>query len=159
MYIKYEKISNDSSRYIITCYLLIAIILNICFGFLAIISDIVFEVKFKLTLNFIFLTINIFLYIWAFLISTILIKNYKFTVTNKKIEVISGAIIISRKIMLVNRVYKIEIKRGIIGRIFKVASVRFYSSGGCVNLKYVDYSMTYDIEQTVKKGMKAIYGR
>lgn len=156
---KYEKISNNSSRYIITCYLLIAIILNICFGFLAIISDIVFEVKFKLTLNFIFLTINIFLYIWAFLISTIVIKNYKFTVTNKKIEVISGAIIISRKIMLVNRVYKIEIKRGIIGRIFKVASVRFYSSGGCVNLKYVDYSMTYDIEQTVKKGMKAIYGR
>ncbi len=149
---KYEKISNNSSRYIITCYLLIAIILNICLGFLAIISDIVFEVKFKLTLNFIFLTINIFLYIWAFLISTIVIKNYKFTV-------ISGAIIISRKIMLVNRVYKIEIKRGIIGRIFKVASVRFYSSGGCVNLKYVDYSMTYDIEQTVKKGMKAIYGR
>lgn len=156
---KYEKISNNSSRYIITCYLLIAIILNICLGFLAIISDIVFEVKFKLTLNFIFLIINIFLYIWAFLISTIVIKNYKFTVTNKKIEVISGAIIISRKIMLVNRVYKIEIKRGIIGRIFKVASVRFYSSGGCVNLKYVDYSMTYDIEQTVKKGMKAIYGR
>ena len=117
---KYEKISNNSSRYIITCYLLIAIILNICLGFLAIISDIVFEVKFKLTLNFIFLTINIFLYIWAFLISTIVIKNYKFTVTNKKIEVISGAIIISRKIMLVNRVYKIEIKRGIIGRIFKV---------------------------------------
>ena len=156
---KYEIISNNSSRYIITCYLLIAIILNICLGFLAIISDIVFEVKFKLTLNFIFLTINIFLYIWAFLISTIVIKNYKFTVTNKKIEVISGAIIISRKIMLVNRVYKIEIKRGIIGRIFKVASVRFYSSGGCVNLKYVDYSMTYDIEQTVKKGMKAIYGR
>lgn len=156
---KYEKISNNSSRYIITCYLLIAIILNICLGFLTIISDIVFEVKFKLTLNFIFLTINIFLYIWAFLISTIVIKNYKFTVTNKKIEVISGAIIISRKIMLVNRVYKIEIKRGIIGRIFKVASVRFYSSGGCVNLKYVDYSMTYDIEQTVKKGMKAIYGR
>lgn len=156
---KYEKISNNSSRYIITCYLLIAIILNICLGFLAILSDIVFEVKFKLTLNFIFLTINIFLYIWAFLISTIVIKNYKFTVTHKKIEVISGAIIISRKIMLVNRVYKIEIKRGIIGRIFKVASVRFYSSGGCVNLKYVDYSMTYDIEQTVKKGMKAIYGR
>lgn len=156
---KYEKISNNSSRYIITCYLLIAIILNICLGFFAIISDIVFEVKFKLTLNFIFLTINIFLYIWAFLISTIVIKNYKFTVTNKKIEVISGAIIISRKIMLVNRVYKIEIKRGIIGRIFKVASVGFYSSGGCVNLKYVDYSMTYDIEQTVKKGMKAIYGR
>lgn len=156
---KYEKISNNSSRYIITCYLLIAIILNICLGFLAIISDIVFEVKFKLTLNFIFLTINIFLYIWAFLISTIVIKNYKFTVTHKKIEVISGAIIISRKIMLVNRVYKIEIKRGIIGRIFKVASVSFYSSGGCVNLKYVDYSMTYDIEQIVKKGMKAIYGR
>ena len=51
---KYEKISNNSSRYIITCYLLIAIILNICLGFLAIISDIVFEVKFKLTLNFIF---------------------------------------------------------------------------------------------------------
>ena len=84
---KYEKISNNSSRYIITCYLLIAIILNICLGFLAIISDIVFEVKFKLTLNFIFLTINIFLYIWAFLISTIVIKNYKFTVKNKKIDI------------------------------------------------------------------------
>ena len=33
---KYEKISNNSSRYIITCYLLIAIILNICLDSFAI---------------------------------------------------------------------------------------------------------------------------
>ena len=69
---KYEKISNNSSRYIITCYLLIAIILNICLGFLAIISDIVFEVKFKLTLNFIFLnvqSINLVQIISSFVIS------------------------------------------------------------------------------------------
>ena len=156
---KYEKISNNSSRYIITCYLLIAIILNICLGFLAIISDIVFEVKFKLTLNFIFLTINIFLYIWAFLISTIVIKNYKFIVTHKKIEVISGAIIISRKIMLVNRVYKIEIKRGIIGRIFKVASIKFFSSGGSVKLNYIDYDKVDIIEENIRKALDNIYGK
>ena len=61
--------------------------------------------------------------------------------------------------MLVNRVYKIEIKRRIIGRIFKVASIKFYSSGGSVRLNYVDYMDVNNLEETVRKGMKVIYGR
>ena len=85
--------------------------------------------------------------------------NYANAVTQNKIEVISGALIISRKIMLVNRVYKIEIKRRIIGRIFKVANIKFYSSGGSIRLNYVDYMDVNNLEETVRKGMKVIYGR
>lgn len=156
---KYVKISKNSSRYVSIIYLFIAILLNIFLLVLTILSDIFLNGKYILTLNFVFLTINICIYIWAFLISTIITKNYRYAVTHNKIEVISGALIISRKIMLVNRVYKIEIKRRIIGRIFKVASIKFYSSGGSVRLNYVDYMDVNNLEETVRKGMKVIYGR
>ncbi len=156
---KYVKISKNSSKYVSIIYLFIAILLNIFLLILTILSDIFLNGKYTLTLNFLFLTINICIYIWAFLISTIIIKNYRYAVTQNKIEVISGALIISRKIMLVNRVYKIEIKRRIIGRIFKVANIKFYSSGGSIRLNYVDYMDVNNLEETVRKGMKVIYGR
>ena len=156
---KYRGISKNSSRYVLVLYLLIAILLNIILIVTAVTIDIIFDVKYKIVMNLLVLTFTIGIYIWAFLVSNILIKNYRYVVTHNKIEIVKGAFIVSRKIMLVNRVYKIEIKRGIIGRIFKVASIKFYSSGGSVKLNYIDYDKVDIIEENIRKALDNIYGK
>ena len=156
---KYRGISKNSSRYVFVLYLLIAILLNIILIVTAVTIDIIFDVKYKIVMNLLVLTFTIGIYIWAFLVSNILIKNYRYVVTHNKIEIVKGAFIVSRKIMLVNRVYKIEIKRGIIGRIFKVASIKFFSSGGSVKLNYIDYDKVDIIEENVRKALDNIYGK
>lgn len=156
---KYRGISKNSSRYVLVLYLLIAILLNIILIVTAVTIDIIFDVKYKIVMNLLVLTFTIGIYIWAFLVSNILIKNYRYVVTHNKIEIVKGAFIVSRKIMLVNRVYKIEIKRGIIGRIFKVASIKFFSSGGSVKLNYIDYDKVDIIEENIRKALDNIYGK
>lgn len=156
---KYRGISKNSSRYVLVLYLLIAILLNIILIVTAVTIDIIFDVKYKIVMNLLVLTFTIGIYIWAFLVSNMLIKNYRYLVTHNKIETVKGAFIVSRKIMLVSRVYKIEIKRGIIGRIFKVASIKFFSSGGSVKLNYVDYDKVDIIEENVRKALDNIYGK
>lgn len=156
---KYRGISKNSSRYVLVLYLLIAILLNIILIVTVVTIDIIFDVKYKIVMNLLVLTFTIGIYIWAFLVSNILIKNYRYLVTHNKIETVKGAFIVSRKIMLVSRVYKIEIKRGIIGRIFKVASIKFFSSGGSVKLNYVDYDKVDIIEENLRKALDNIYGK
>lgn len=156
---KYRGISKNSSRYVFVLYLLIAILLNIILIVTAVTIDIIFDVKYKIVMNLLVLTFTIGIYIWAFLVSNILIKNYRYLVTHNKIEIVKGAFIVSRKIMFVNRVYKIEIKRGIIGRIFKVASIKFFSSGGSVKLNYIDYDKVDIIEENMRKALDNIYGK
>lgn len=156
---KYRGISKNSSRYVFTLYLLIAILLNILLIVIAVTIDITFDVKYKIAMNLLFLTFTIGIYIWTFLVSNILIKNYRYVVTHNKIETVKGAFIVSRKIMLVSRVYKIEIKRGIVGRIFKVASIKFFSSGGSVKLNYIDYDKVDIIEENIRKALDNIYGK
>lgn len=156
---KYRGISKNSSRYVFVLYLLIAILLNIILIVTAVTIDIIFDVKYKIVMNLLVLTFTIGIYIWAFLVSNILIKNYRYVVTHNKIEIVKGAFIVSRKIMFVNRVYKIEIKRGIIGRIFKVASIKFFSSGGSVKLNYIDYDKVDIIEENMRKALDNIYGK
>lgn len=156
---KYRGISKNSSRYVFVLYLLIAILLNIILIVTAVTIDIIFDVKYKIVMNLLVLTFTIGIYIWAFLVSNILIKNYRYLVTHNKIETVKGAFIVSRKIMLVSRVYKIEIKRGIIGRIFKVASIKFFSSGGSVKLNYIDYDKVDIIEENMRKALDNIYGK
>lgn len=87
---KYREISKNSSRYISTLYLLIAILLNFLILIIAIILDIMFDIKYKIVFNFLILTFTIGVYIWAFLISGILIKNYRYAVTHNKIETVKG---------------------------------------------------------------------
>ncbi len=70
---KYRGISKNSSRYVFVLYLLIAILLNIILIVIAVTIDIIFDVKYKIVMNLLVLTFTIGIYIWAFLVSNILI--------------------------------------------------------------------------------------
>ena len=64
-----------------------------------------------------------------------------------------------KKIMYINRVYEIEIKRSILGRIFKIASIKFFSNGGYIKINYIDYNIVDDLVMKVKKEMSVSYER
>ena len=148
---KYKKISPKANRYILTIHLLVAIFLNMLFIIISMILISLVGNDYKIVINFIGITFIIFIYLCAFLRTNILINNYRYCITNNKVEVIKGTLIISRKIILIKKIFKIEIKRGIIARIFKVACVKFYSNGGSIKICYIDYDDVEQIEKFVKK--------
>lgn len=148
---EYKKISSKVNRYIITINLLVATFLNVVFLVISIFFERFIEINYKITINFIGISFIIFIYLTAFLRSNSLINNYKYYVTNDKIEVIKGVLIVSRKIMFINRIFKIEIKRGLIDRIFKIACIKFYSNGGNIKICYIDYDEAERIENLIKK--------
>lgn len=154
---KYKKISSKANRYILSTNLSFAILLNIIFLLISIFLRSFIPKNFEIVINFIGITFIIFIYLIAFLRSNSLINNYKYSVTNNKVEVIKGGLIISRKIMMINKIFKIEIKRGIIGRVFKVACVKCYSNGGSIKICYIDYKEVENVEKKLKKGMNLSY--
>lgn len=156
---KYKKISSKANRYIITINLLVATFLNVVFLIISIIFESFIQINYKITINFIGISFIIFIYLTAFLRSNSLINNYRYCVTHNRVEVIKGVLIVSRQIMFINRIFKIDIKRGIIGRLFKVACIKFYSDGGSIKICYIDYDEVEQIEEIVKKGMCLRYER
>lgn len=150
---KYIGISKSEYKYILVIQLLIAVFVNILMLVISVVLDIFIDIKFKIIINLLEISLTIFLYIWAFLITNTLTTNYKYLVDNKKIEVMYGSVIVLRKIMLLKRIYKIEIKRSILGRIFKVASIKCFSSGGNIKIKYIDYEKVDDVYYKIKEGM------
>lgn len=148
---KYKKISTKASKYILTTHLLLAILINIIILIVSFIIEILIDNRFEIAFNFIGISFIICIYITAFLRANSLINNYRYCVTQNKIEVIKGVLIVSRKIMLVNRIFKIEVKRGIIGRLFKVACIKFYSNGGSIKICYIDYDEVEIVENVIKK--------
>lgn len=154
---KYRKISPKANRYILIIHLLVAIFLNIAFLFISILLEMFIQTNYKIAINFIGISFIIFIYLTAFLRANSLITNYRYCVTDNKVEVIKGVLIVSRKIMLVNKIFKIEIKRGIIGRLFKVACIKFYSNGGNIKICYIDYDEVDAVEDIIKKGMYLRY--
>lgn len=150
---KYIGVSKSEYKYILVTNLLIAILVNVLLLVISVVLDIFFDIKFKIIINLLEISFTIFLYIWAFLITNTITTNYKYLVDRKKVEVIHGSVIVSRKIMLLKRIYKVEIKRSILGRIFKVASIKCFSSGGNIKIKYIDYEKVDDVYYKIKEGM------
>lgn len=150
---KYIGISKSEYKYILVIHLLIAVFVNILMLVISVVLDIFFDIKFKILINLLEISFTIFLYIWSFLITNTLTTNYKYLVDSKKVEVIHGSVIVSRKIMLLKRIYKVEIKRSILGRLFKVASIKCFSSGGNIKIKYIDYEKVDDVYYKIKEGM------
>lgn len=156
---EYKGVSKNANKYILTIYILIAIAINFLIILSCIVIETLFDFKYMIVINLLAISFTIFAYMWAFLVSSSIASRYKYCVTKNKVEVIKGAMIISRKIMLVNKVYKIEITRGVIGRIFKVVSIKFHSGGGSIKINYIDYNEAERINEVVKKGMYNSYGK
>ena len=148
---EYEKISKMANKYILVMHLVIAVIFNVILIIVTLVLQDYIPNKFTITINYLGISIIIFSYMWAFLRTNSIILNYKFRISDEFVEVIHGAVVVSRKMMKIDKIIKIETKRGIIGRIFKVACIKFSSNGSSIKICYIDYETIDKVESVVKK--------
>lgn len=151
---EYERISKMANKYVLVVHLMTAIFLNVVIIVGAIVLEDYIPNSFKITINYLGISCIIFVYLWAFLRTNSIILNYKYRVSNEFVEVIHGAVVVSRRMMRIDKIIKIETKRGIIGRIFKVACIKFSSNGRGIKICFIDYENIDKIECVVKNKME-----
>lgn len=82
-------------------------------------------------------------------------KRYKYLVTDEKIEVKKGLFLITRSIILVERVQKIEISSGPIDRKYNLANVNIFTAAGLVDIKFLDNKKAEEITKQINELLKA----
>lgn len=82
-------------------------------------------------------------------------KRYKYLVTDEKIEVKKGLFLITRSIILVERVQKIEISSGPIDRKYNLANVNIFTAAGLVDIKFLDNKEAEEITKQINELLKA----
>lgn len=76
--------------------------------------------------------LNIFLY------PVIRYNRYKYLVTEEKIEVKKGLFLITRSIIQIKRIQKIELSSGPIDRKFNLSNVNIFTAAGVVDIKFLN---------------------
>jgi len=83
-------------------------------------------------------------------------KRYKYRITDEEIDVIEGFIWITRKIVPIERLHKIEIAQGPIDRMYKLAKVEVTTAGGDVTIRFLEKDIAEDIASTLKNRINEI---
>lgn len=82
-------------------------------------------------------------------------NRYKYLVTADKIEVKKGLFLITRSIIQIKRVQKVEISDGPIDRKFALANVNIFTAAGVVDIKFLNKieaeSITEEINDLLKE--------
>ncbi len=93
-----------------------------------------------------------------FLFPVIRYNRYKYLITNERIEVKKGLFLITRSIIQIKRVQKIEISDGPIDRKFNLANVNIFTAAGMVDIKFLNKeeaeSITEEINNLLKKNLE-----
>ena len=64
-------------------------------------------------------------------------NRYKYLITDEKIEVKKGLFLITRSIIQIKRIQKIEISDGPVDRKFSLANVNIFTAAGIVDIKFL----------------------
>ena len=89
-----------------------------------------------------------------FLFPVIRYNRYKYLVTEEKIEVKKGLFLITRSIIQIKRVQKIEISDGPIDRKFNLANVNIFTAAGVVDIKFLNKEEAETITEEINALLK-----
>ena len=92
--------------------------------------------------------LNIILY------PTIRYNRYKYLVTDEKVEVKKGLFLITRSIIQIKRIQKIELSSGPIDRHFNLSNVNIYTAAGVVDIKFLNNEEAEAIVEKVNALLK-----
>ncbi len=82
-------------------------------------------------------------------------KRYKYLITDEKIEVKKGLFLITRTVILVKRVQKIEISTGPIDRKYNLANVNIFTAAGVADIKFLDNKEAEEVTDKINELLKA----
>lgn len=94
-----------------------------------------------------FIIINVLLNV--ILYPRIRYNRYKYLITNEKIEVKEGLFFITRTIILIKKVQKIEINDGPIDRKFNLSNVNIFTAAGMTQIKFLDKNEAENITNQI----------
>ena len=113
-------------------------------------------------INILLITVGVIIILLdIFLFPIIRYNRYKYLITDDKIEVKKGLFLITRTIIQIKRVQKIEISDGPIDRKFSLASVNIYTAAGVADIKFLNKNeaekITEEINNILKKNLEKNY--
>ncbi len=112
----------------------------------------------RVTAIIISVIISLLVLLDIFLFPVIRYNRYKYLITNERIEVKKGLFLITRSIIQIKRVQKIEISDGPIDRKFNLANVNIFTAAGMVDIKFLNKeeaeSITEEINNLLKKNLE-----
>ncbi|HKK95070.1 MAG TPA: PH domain-containing protein [Anaerovoracaceae bacterium] len=83
-------------------------------------------------------------------------KRYKYRITDEEIDVIEGFLWITRKIVPIERLHKIEIAQGPIDRMYNLAKVEVTTAGGDITIRFLEKKIAEEIAATLKTRINEI---
>lgn len=135
---KYNKISEKSEKYIFTTITVFSIIILIILFIANFIIKKMLDEKYCYIVYAIILLDIIVTMILIYCLPKIIYRNFGYYIDDEKLEAKSGIIFLNRKMVLLKNVYKIVIKKKIIGRIFGISSLTLVTSAGDVKVSFLD---------------------
>lgn len=81
-------------------------------------------------------------------------QRYKYYVNNEMIDVKKGLIVITRSIVPIERVQKIELTMGPIDRCYGLSTVVIYTAAGVVSIKFLKNEVAQEITDYLNKIIK-----
>lgn len=136
--VRLEKVSDKSEKYIFTIIILISSIVLILLCGLNYIFKMYMNEKYCYIIYAVIFIYIVIIMILVSILPKIIKMNFGYYIDENKIEVISGIIFLSQKIVLLKNVYKVIIKKKILGRIFKISSFSLVTSAGTVKIYFLD---------------------
>lgn len=82
--------------------------------------------------------------------------RYRYILTEEELEVREGIIVITREIVPIERIHKIEVNAGPIDRAFGLAKVKAVTAGGEVTARFLENEKAEQIAETLKKRINQI---
>lgn len=82
--------------------------------------------------------------------------RYRYKIDDESIDIIEGYIFVTRSIVPINRLHKLEIIQGPYDKIFNVAKVNVTTAGGDVTIRFLETEKADKITESLKKKINEI---
>lgn len=159
---RYSKIPDKAKWYIrtviVVLFLCALIVLYILKTLLTTTIDITKYIPFNIDIVLVFKVISTILFIVAILLviflPNLIRKNYGFYTDEHFFKIKSGVIFKTISIVLVKDVYKVSVKKKLIGRIFGISSITLSTSAGNIKINFLDNKKREALFNNITYAMK-----
>ena len=159
---RYNKIPNKAKWYIRTVivilFLCTVLVLYILKTLLTTTIDVNKYIPFYIDVFLLFKIISAIFFVVSVLLviflPNLICKNYGFLADEHFFKVKSGIIFKTISIVLVKDVYKVSVKKKLIGRIFDISSITLYTSAGNIKINFLDNKKREALFNNITYAMK-----
>lgn len=107
-------------------------------------------------LEYILIIIAVVALIYIAIAPPIYYRHYRYMVTNEKIDIRRGIIILRRILVPIERIHQVEITRGPINNALGLADIEVTTAGGTVTIEFLDNDEAERIAETLNEFIRSM---